>query len=62
MEWQSKKFADGFGVLDLQHVASNSNNTTIALSVLSADGFQFLTVNRSNAFVKCNLQPYVDTE
>lgn len=62
MDWQNKKFADGFGVLDIQLVPSSSNTTTLALAALSVDGFQFLTANRTNTVVKCNLQPLVESD
>lgn len=60
MDWQNKKFINGFGVLDIQTLPSHTSNVSVALSVLSVDGFQFLTITRNTTTVKCNLHPISD--
>lgn len=57
MDWQNKKFLNGFGVLNVHVLRSLSTKSTEVLAVFSVDGFQLLTLDKNFTTVRCDLKP-----
>jgi hypothetical protein len=57
ISWQNKRFINGFGVLSIHVMDTFSTNYTKVLAVFSVDGFQILTLAKTNTIVRCNFKP-----
>lgn len=57
MNWQNKKFLNGFGVINVHLLKGFSSTTEDVLAVFSVDGFQLLTMDKNYTVVRCNFKP-----
>lgn len=57
MDWQNKKFLNGFAVINVHLLKSFSTPRTEVLAVFSVDGFQILTLDKNYTVVRCNFKP-----